>query len=159
MDTHAAPTDDDLRVITEQLWSSYLDIDGGRPLKPDTGGDSMMEMSAAVSVTGVWNGHVVIECSMPVAREATASMLGIEAPEVSEADIADALGEMANVVGGGVKSLLPGDCALSLPHVVASAGARRLWPAVSEICRFQASWIDEPVLVTVLESRNEVAGT
>jgi chemotaxis protein CheX len=157
MGTYTAPTDDDLRVITEELWSSYLDIDGDRPLMSASGADPVMGISAAVSVTGGWNGHVIVECSAAAAREATAAMLGIVAAEVGDADIADALGEMANVVGGSVKSLLPDDCALSLPHVVDSTSARRFWPAVTEICRFEASWIGEPVLVTVLESQAEVA--
>jgi chemotaxis protein CheX len=83
-------------------------------------------------------------------------MLGIGAEDVAEADIADALGEMANVIGGGVKSLLPGECALSLPHVVAAAGHRRIWPAVTEVCRLHGSWGDEPVTVSVLEQREEL---
>ena len=156
MGTYTAPTDEDLRQITEQLWESYLDPDGGRPLMIGPAATADLEISAAVSVTGAWNGHVVLECSAVASREAAAAMLGIGAEEVAESDIADALGEMANVIGGGVKSLLPGECALSLPHVVTSSGGHRLWPAVAEVCRLHGSWCDEPVTVTVLERREEL---
>ena len=30
----ANPTENDLRVIAEQVWSSYLDVDGSKPLLP-----------------------------------------------------------------------------------------------------------------------------
>src|SRR5918998_4092661 len=159
MATYTAPTAEDLWSITEQMWQSYLDPDGGRPLQPVPIESVAMDVSAAVSVTGSWNGHVVVECSATASREAAAAMLGIDAPDVSDADIADALGEMANVIGGSIKSLLPGNCALSLPHVVAATGASRVWPAVSEVCRLQASWLDEPILVMVLESARERAET
>jgi chemotaxis protein CheX len=155
MGTYTAPTDEDLRQITEQLWESYLDPDGGRPLMVGSAVADGMDISAAVSVTGAWNGHVVLECSAAASRDAAAAMLGIGADEVAESDIADALGEMANVIGGGVKSLLPGECALSLPHVVTAVGHRRVWPAVTEVCRLHGSWGDEPVTVSVLEQREE----
>jgi chemotaxis protein CheX len=151
MGTYTAPTDEDLRQITEQLWESYLDPDGGRPLMIGPAATAGMDISAAVSVTGSWNGHVVLECSAAASRQAAAAMLGIGAEDVAEADIADALGEMANVIGGGVKSLLPGECALSLPQVVTAAGHHRVWPAVTEVCRLNGSWGDEPVTVSVLE--------
>ena len=34
MTTELAPTDDDLRAIAEQVWSSYLDPEGVSPLLP-----------------------------------------------------------------------------------------------------------------------------
>jgi chemotaxis protein CheX len=153
MSTDTAPTAEDLQAITEQLWTTYVDVDGARPLKVMPVDASVTPISAAVSVTGSWNGHVVIETTADGSREATAAMLSMDAAEVSEADIADALGEIANVIGGGVKSLLPGTCALSLPHVVTSADSRRLWPAVAEVCQIEAMWSEQPVRVTVFESK------
>jgi chemotaxis protein CheX len=156
--TQTAPTAADLQAIAEQLWASYLDPEGGRPLLqiPVSG---TTDISAAVSVTGSWNGHVVIETTASGSRQAAAAMLSMEGDEVSDADIADALGEIANVIGGGVKGLLPGTCALSLPHVVSSPGSTRHWPAVAEVCQIEASWMDEPVRVTVYESRQERPGS
>jgi chemotaxis protein CheX len=148
---------EELKVITEQVWTSYLDADGGRPLKIGPAPSTPTGMSGAVSITGDWNGHVVVECSMAAARLATSAMVGTDVSEVSDEDVSDVLGELANVIGGGVKGLLASACALSLPHVVTSPGARRAWPAVAEVCRLEASWLDEPVVVSVLESRQELA--
>jgi chemotaxis protein CheX len=153
--TQTAPTAEDLQAITEQLWTSYVDVDGGRPLLMIPVNGTSIDISAAVSVTGSWNGHVVVETTASGSRQAAAAMLSMDAAEVSDADIADALGEIANVIGGGVKGLLPGTCALSLPHVVSAPGATRHWPAVAKVCQIEASWMDEPVRVTVFESRTE----
>jgi chemotaxis protein CheX len=111
------------------------------------------DVCAAVSITGAWSGHVVVACSDQASRHAAAALLGIDAHDVTLDDVADAMGEVANVIGGNVKSLLPDSCALSLPHVVPCGNGKPVWPAVTEICRLEATWLDEPVTVSVLESR------
>ncbi|MBI1758553.1 MAG: chemotaxis protein CheX [Actinobacteria bacterium] len=123
-------------------------------------GTGQGEVSAAVSVTGAWRGHVVVACSSAASRHAAAALLGVELADVSGDDIADALGELANVIGGNVKSLLPEPSALSLPHVViAQNDSSSRWPSVTELCRLAAIWQDEPFLVSVLESNNREGAT
>jgi chemotaxis protein CheX len=73
-------------------------------------------------------------------------------------DVADALGELANIIGGNLKNMVPAPSALSLPHVVIAAQAESRWPAVTEICRLSAQWLDEPVNVSVLQSTAERSG-
>jgi chemotaxis protein CheX len=141
---------DDLQAITEQVWQSFLDPEGSDPLLLSLLEQSSGDVAAAISVTGAWRGHVVIGCSTAASRHAASALLGVPADEVTEDDISDALGELANVIGGNVKALLPEPCALSLPYVVATAGVR--WPSVHEICRLDGMWRDEPIHITVLES-------
>lgn len=158
MSISTGPTSEDLRVIAEEVWASYLDPEGIRPLLLDYSPDEKLdgsdgEVSAAVSVTGAWRGHVVVACTSAASKHAAAALLGIGLDDVGGDDVADALGELANVIGGNVKSLLPEPSALSLPHVVIagpSSGSR--WPAVTELCRLSATWYDEPIVVSVLES-------
>jgi chemotaxis protein CheX len=146
---------DDLIAITDQVWESFLDPDGVNPLLP-LPVDGPSDLAAAVSVTGAWRGHVVIECSTAASLHAAAALLGVPSEEVTDEDVADALGELANIIGGNVKALLPEPSALSLPYVVSSAGAH--WPSVTEVCRLDGSWRDEPVTILVLESSAERAG-
>ena len=153
----AHPTDDDLRVIAEQVWSSYLDLDGVSPLLPGPAEKHLAEVTASVSVTGAWRGHVLVSCSEFASRSAAATLLGIEVEDVTDDDVADALGELANIIGGNVKSLLPEPCALSLPHVHVEATTSR-YPAVTEICQLRGTWLDEPVTVSVLESTSDYVG-
>ena len=148
----AAISVDDLTEITREVWGSFLDPDLGNPLVP-VPAEGAGDVSAAVSVTGAWRGHVVVECSTAASRSVAAALMGIEAAEVTDADVVDALGELANIIGGNVKSLLPAPSALSLPHVVIASQAQSLWPAVSELCRLSTTWLDEPVSISVLESQ------
>ena len=154
----ANPTEDDLRVIAEQVWSSYLDVDGTKPLVPVPAVDPSVHVTASVSVTGAWRGHVLVSCSETASRNAAAALLGIELDEVTDDDVADALGELANIIGGNVKSLLPEPCALSLPHVHIEEGTSSRYPASTEVCQLSGTWLDESVTVSVLESTADFVG-
>ena len=153
----ANPTEDDLRVIAEQVWSSYLDLDGSSPLLPVPAEKHQADVTASVSVTGAWRGHVLVSCSDAASRNAAAALLGIDLDDVSDDDVADALGELANIIGGNVKSLLPEPSALSLPHVHVEGHAGR-YPSSTEVCQLSGTWIDESVTVSVLESTADFAG-
>jgi len=104
--------------------------------------------SASVSVVGGWAGHVVIGCSDAVARRVSARLLVIPEEEVSEEDIVDAIGEFANVVGGNVKSIMPGPSSLSLPRVARSS-MNELFPGAVEATRLELVWHGEPLVVSV----------
>jgi chemotaxis protein CheX len=151
------PTEEDLRVIAEQVWSSYLDTDGSSPLVPEPAPNQKVDVTASVSVTGAWMGHVLVSCSDGASRNVAAALLGIEFDEVTDDDVADALGELANIIGGNVKSLLPEPCALSLPHVHVE-GASGRYPASTEVCQLSGTWLNECVTVSVLESTADFAG-
>jgi chemotaxis protein CheX len=158
MTEYPKPTSDDLREIAEQVWSSYLDPEGASPLVPTSHDKPAEDVSGAVSVTGAWRGHVVISFSSTASKRAAAALLGVEFDEVSVADVTDAVGELANIIGGNVKSLLPEPAALSLPYVQTGGPGTVHWPAVTEVCQLTGTWDDEPVTITVLESTGDVIG-
>ena len=159
MTTYAAPTTEDLEIIAEQVWASYLDMAGTDPLVPLPGEPLTVDVSALVSVTGAWQGHVVVSCSHPASRLAAGELLGVEVDDVTDADIADALGELANIIGGNVKSLLPEPCGLSLPRVVVSSGnLYEQWPQTAVVCQLAGLWRGEPLTVSVLESLKKREG-
>jgi chemotaxis protein CheX len=156
--TSYSPTIEDLRDIAEQVWSSYLDPDGASPLitvEPSAPGG---EVSAAVSVTGPWRGHIVINLSTDASSRAAAALLGIELDEVTPADVSDAVGELVNIIGGNVKGLVAEPSALSLPHVLLGDPAAVRWPSATEVCQLSATWCDEPITVSVLECTTDFIG-
>jgi len=150
MNERHGPTDADLLTIAEQVWTSYLDVDGMSPLVPVPAEKPSLDVSASVSMTGAWRGHVVVRCSAAAARNAAAALLGVELDDVTTEDVTDALGELANIIGGNVKSLLPEPCALSLPHVLIHGESG--YPHVVEVCRLSGTWREESVTISVLES-------
>ena len=145
-----APTGDDLQQIAEQVWASYLDTDGEKPLVPLPPDKLSKDVVAGVAVSGAWHGLVLVACSSVASKEAAAALLGMGADEVTDGDVDDALGELANVIGGNVKSLLPEPCSLGLPEVHNDADDDP-WLVGDEICRVEATWMGEPMEVSVLE--------
>jgi chemotaxis protein CheX len=76
-------------------------------------------LTAAVHFVGEWNGVVLLQCGLPEALAfSNCLMLDQGASDVDE-DVRDTLGELANMVGGNLKSVLPSGVALSIPSVVA----------------------------------------
>jgi hypothetical protein len=103
-------------------------------------------ISSWVDVVGPWTGSVVLTTGRQTAEDLCRALLGPSAPPVLDhEDVADAFGEIANVVGGNVKAALPGPSALSLPEVGDAPAVRN--PA--DFVRVDLLWRGEPVSISV----------
>ena len=79
------------------------------------------DVSAVIGFTGKANGAVVFSVSSSVAFMATEIMLETEVREIN-ADVVDAVGELANMIAGGAKTGLSNyKMSLGLPSVVVGA--------------------------------------
>lgn len=110
---------DDVVVIAQDVWVSFLDLQlepvpGGAPAPA---GGAGVTMSGVVGVLDTWTGYVVLECTEDTARAMAAAMFRTDGGGEASGDVADALGELTNMIGGNVKSLLPAPSRLSLPRV------------------------------------------
>ncbi|MDP3890235.1 chemotaxis protein CheX [Nocardioides sp.] len=141
------PTLADLLAVTEEVWASFLGSD--EPLLPGGPGDDVHDgWSASVTVSGGWEAMVTIELPVVAADLVTRTMLAIDDPaDVADEDVADAVGELVNMVGGNVKSLMAGPSTLSLPVVAAGRVARS--SETTEVARADLLWAGSPVRVTV----------
>ena len=72
----------------------------------------------AVYFAGSWKGAVLLECERPLSFALTAQLMSIEQPESVDDDVRDAMGEIANMIAGNLKSSLPAETHLSMPSVV-----------------------------------------
>jgi chemotaxis protein CheX len=110
-------TAEDFAHLAADVWLSYLGAAiEVRPAVtiPEHSAETLV--SAYVLVSGAWQGAVALVCTPDVAGRLAAAMLGLdEAPDTE--DVADAVGELANVFGGNVKSLVPQPSSISLPVV------------------------------------------
>jgi len=105
-----------VRSIAQETWSALIGED--EFLVPLPGGLPDDAVSAWVEVVGPWNGAVVLTCGRATAEELARCLLAEHAPPVLDAeDVEDGMGELANVVGGNVKAVLPGPSVLGLPEV------------------------------------------
>ncbi|GFO67319.1 chemotaxis protein CheX [Geomonas limicola] len=78
-------------------------------------------VTGMVGLAGTYTGILSIHCPKTLALKVTSNMLGLEVDEVDD-DVNDALGEIANMLGGYVKQILSKgglDINLSIPTVIA----------------------------------------
>ena len=113
-------TDEEVLGITRDVWESFtgrtIDVADGQA-RPG-GGDLTV---GCVTVTGAWQGRVLLACPAQLARMAAAAMFDLPAEQLDDREVADALGELTNMVGGNIKSLIPGPSRLSMPAVTVGA--------------------------------------
>jgi chemotaxis protein CheX len=111
--------DDQMYAIAEQVFSAMVDGDVG--LLQRWVGDVPAiadPLVAWVDLHGDWTGRAALTTSLPVAHDLTRALIKLDAhEEVVAEDLVDAFGELANVVGGNLKALMPTHGTLGLPQV------------------------------------------
>lgn len=85
-----------------------------------------------VQIGGDWAGAISIELERGLALQAASSMFQMALEQVGEEDTIDVLSEIANIVAGNIKSVLPGESALMIP-IVAIATAPSISMAESDL--------------------------
>lgn len=139
---------------TESIWKSILSLD----VKPaqNGSGDSNNNYAVAgcIQITGAWNGCVTMHYPMPLAKQVASIMFDLHGEPVENEQIQDALGEMTNMTGGNIKSLLPEPCFLSLPAVALTDRAMRI-PGSELVTQVTFKCNGENFLVSLLKKVEE----
>lgn len=107
---------DDLQRIAIDVWRHLLD----QEVAPGARGPT--ELIACVRLSGAFRGSLLLLAPRAVAVRAAVSMFGHPAAGVDAAAARDVFGELANIVAGHVKALLPAPTELALPEVVEAGG-------------------------------------
>ncbi len=126
------PDADDLRQIVEDVLLSVTGAGAG-DAQPPAPADGPVDVLAGIHISGAWNGSVLVCWSSALAGDTAASMLDVPVGDLTDADLSDAIGEVANMIGGSVKALLPEPSVLSLPMV--TFDARRATVPGTELVR------------------------
>jgi chemotaxis protein CheX len=146
----------DIETITTMVMESTAGI-SVEPVADEIGRERPA-LSGCVSIDGAWNGAVIVECELSLARRITEALLAPPDGHVSAEDVSDALGEITNIVGGNIKALLPPPSRLSLPTVVEGADYAVTVPRTKPgpVARFRAG--DELLVVRILEATGSKVG-
>lgn len=80
--------------------------------------DGADELVASVTITGAWSGDVSVRLSPSLATRLAREILEVDPTSPDDGGVRDVVGEVANMIGGNLKALLPEPCRLSLPRVV-----------------------------------------
>jgi chemotaxis protein CheX len=147
----------DIQEIAQMIWETLF------TLRLDPGGDrdpvDPSGVTSFVHIDGAWNGVVMVQCPLVLAEALAAAMFGAPreggVDKIETADLRDALGEIANIVGGNVKALLPSPCHLSLAAVAIGSDYDLSIRGATEVTRVPFSCVGHAFVITVLEGRRE----
>ena len=106
----------EVRQIVGDVFHAMLHCDAQPTKEPTPPGLDLL--TATVFFAGTWDGAVLVECPAEAALAFSALLLRLPMTELTAEDSRDALGEIVNMIGGNLKSVLPHGVALSLPLVV-----------------------------------------
>ncbi|PIE58474.1 MAG: chemotaxis protein CheX [Desulfobulbus propionicus] len=117
-----------LEDVTEQLAESTVEIFTGMVMMEIELTDKIMDsmdplqesITGMVGLAGTHKGLLAVHVPKAVATAITGNFLGVEVDEINE-DVEDAIGEIANMLGGNLKSILSDkgkDIKLSLPSTI-----------------------------------------
>lgn len=103
----------ELPSMVEGIFSSMLHCDVSAAPDSQVKGEVL---TASIFFAGGWNGALFFVCSAQLARSLAERLM--RSVPGSEHDTHDAMGELANMVGGNLKAMMPLGVTLSLPSVV-----------------------------------------
>ena len=102
--------------VVGMVFQTMLGLEIGPYAGPRSGHPNMV--TAAVYFAGEWYGAILLECTRKQACDFARLLMSIEPPETVNDDVRDALGELANMLAGNLKSVLPPGVVLSMPSVI-----------------------------------------
>ena len=137
----------ELKSMVDEIWSSLFQPVPTDADDADMGSDLVVGF---VDISGGWLGRVAVETTDAGAVAIASSMLAAEPDTLGDEDLADAIGELANIVGGSVKSCVEGQSTLSLPSVERQNVLRH---GTSELMTVTTHWLDHPLRVRVQQIR------
>ena len=126
-------TAEQLAEITQAVWQSFVGIDLEQ-IPTDTmrfGEDGKAHIDGVVQITGTHQAMVQVQGTEQLAIDATCALFAMEPGEVTDGELADAFGEVTNMIGGNIKGLYDGANQLSLPTVTRGRDHAVLSPGTS----------------------------
>ena len=131
-DDAAVVTSEQITEIVQEVWASFLSMSLlPHPLGADAPALEGQTVTGCVHVSGEWTGSVFLSCDVAVAAAAAEAMFAADPGSLSDEEVSDAVGELTNMVGGNIKSLLPAPSRLSVPTIaVGASGSVRVPGAV-----------------------------
>jgi chemotaxis protein CheX len=140
---------EDVEQVTKTVWMALVEEE----LVPASEEQSTLSgrfLTGCVQITGEWEGAIVVSCSYNLAMSTTAFMFDMGVDEVTREELQDAVGELANMVGGSLKGLVPGPSRLSLPTVVDGSDYSTKIPGAKQEVQAALVSSGEPLIVTVM---------
>lgn len=153
---------EDLEQLLNQVWESLTEVPS--PLAFRTGpmhtAPDEVIVQAQTRMDGTWTGDVTVSAAQPVAEAIARQMMAMTPDEALDpCDVDDAMGEIANIIGGNLKSLLASVVRLSLPMVRRTDSSQlSTTMAGAPVYEGVALWDERQVLVQVHDTTKHSSG-
>ena len=105
-----------IEEIVQSVFATMLNIAVTRVHEPVP--EERDALLATIQISGAWMGSIVLDLTPQVSIAAASAMLQLPLEDVAEMDQQDVAAELVNMIGGNLKSMLPGPSFLSLPTIV-----------------------------------------
>jgi CheY-specific phosphatase CheX len=115
----------DAQILAQTVEQVFLTMMNLEVLPSEKGWTSSHgQLTSAVHLSGAWNGALLFECGRQQACQFAARFLSVDTPEAVTPEVRDVLGELANMIGGNMKSAVATGLNLSMPSVSEGAEGR-----------------------------------
>ncbi len=108
----------EISQFVRDTWSSLLGMKASPTDKPFVPNGKDNTLAGCVQITGEWQGTITLYAPEEIGKKVASAIYGLDEVEVSDQQIQDVIGEVANILAGNIKSLFPPPCSLSLPSVI-----------------------------------------
>lgn len=144
-----------LGQVTQDVCSGML----GFSLNPPSSQDATVTewMVGSVRVTGEAPICLEFMVSLPLAQTMACEMFQMQPDEISSSEVHDAVGEIANMIGGNIKGMNDEDCNLSLPCVGLRMADEPEWHTGRRCVDIGFSCDDQPLVVRLISLATDEA--
>ncbi len=130
--------DQEIREYTDQIWRQALRLEvtpvASDAVDPGASGPKE-SVTAFIHFTGEeWSGACLLQVAQATALKLACALLEFEEEDVDLETRDDAMGELANMLGGNLKPFLPGPPTLSLPSVSVGEDVSVTIPKTELLC-------------------------
>jgi chemotaxis protein CheX len=109
-------TDETVNQVVAEVFSTMLGIEV-IPCGPRQATAGEICIAACVHVSGACSGSIVVRVPAAFGRRIASAMFAMDAADLGDGEVKDAMGEVANMVAGALRLALPTPNAISLPSV------------------------------------------
>lgn len=151
-------SDEQIVAITQDVWSSFTGTAIGSASEEVALDAGDVTVGRVAVTTGPWQGCVLLACPTELARNAASAMFDLPAEQLTDDEVADALGELTNMIAGNIKSLLPGPSRLSMPAVMVSASSTVRMPHAVLVNTVSLACEGLPLTVSIWQDLDQPQG-
>lgn len=97
-------------------------------------------------------GTMLLECTPSLAYTFTARLMQVQTPQSVDEDVRDAMSELANMIGGNLKGLMPEETCVSIPSVLTETDRLQLLKLNHRLSRICMAGQDGHLCISLLEA-------